>query len=182
MGTPTDEDLMERFCQGDTTALDALYTRRAPELHGFLARVTGDAALAEDLLQTTFVSVIRSRDRFDRRSKVAPWLFAIAANAARDALRVRQRSPAASPEDEQALTHEADATAPADPVLRRRLEGALQSLPLAQREAVVLHHLMGFTFEELATMLGATATAVRIRAHRGYEVLREKLADLREDA
>jgi RNA polymerase sigma-70 factor (ECF subfamily) len=182
MGPPTDEELMERFCQGDTSALDALYTRRAPELHGFLARITGDAALAEDLLQVTFVSVIRARDRFDRHSQVAPWLFAIAANAARDALRTRQRSPAASADDEQALEHQPDLAPPVDPVLRRRLEGALQTLPLPQREAVVLHHFMGFTFEELARMLGATSTAVRIRAHRGYQVLREKLADLREDA
>jgi DNA-directed RNA polymerase specialized sigma24 family protein len=46
----------------------------------------------------------------------------------------------------------------------------------------VLHHVMGWSFEEMAAALGTTSTAVRIRAHRGYEKLRHLLAPLREDA
>lgn len=180
MGQPSDEELMERFCQGEVTAFDALFTRRAPEVLSFLSRIVRDRALAEDLVQVTFLSVVRSKDRFDRSAKVAPWLFSIAANAARDALRRRARNP----EDAEpgALDPLAAPEQPErDHALGQRLDAALATLPLAQREAVVLHHVMGWSFEEMATSLGTTSTAMRIRAHRGYEKLRPLLAPLREE-
>lgn len=178
MGQPTDEELMERFCQGDAQAFDALFVRKAPELQAFLTRLVRDPALAEDLLQLTFLSVSRSRDRFERGARVSPWLYAIAANAARDALRRRKRTREEAASVLEALP--ADAAPERDPALARRLDQALATLPLPQREAVVLHHVMGWSFEEMAAALGTTSTAMRIRAHRGYEKLRVLLAPLRE--
>lgn len=180
MVTSTDEELMLRFQTGDEAAFDALYERHAPALYRYFARVAGGRASAEDLLQTTFASVIRARDRFELGARFTPWLFTIAANAARDHLRQRQRAGLQEPLDGHELPGEF--APPGDPGLAARLEVALQRLPLAHREAVVLHHLMGFSFQELAEMLGTSSTAVRLRAHRGYTALRADLADLREDA
>lgn len=180
MTEPTDEELMERFCKGDERAFDALFARHAGPVHAFLTRMVGDSAQAEDLLQITFLSVVRSRDRFDRTARVAPWLFSIAANAARDALRRKVRS-----HEEQSTMHEVEvethATLP-DPGLAREIDAALAALPLPQREAVVMHRFLGWTFEEMAEALGTNATTIRVRAHRGSEKLRELLGHLWEGA
>ena len=82
---------MERFCRGDENAFESLYVRYAPAVLAFLTRMVRDAALAEDLLQVTFLSVVRARGRYQPGTTVRGWVFAIAANAGRDALR-RQRS------------------------------------------------------------------------------------------
>jgi RNA polymerase sigma-70 factor (ECF subfamily) len=178
MGDATDEELMQRFCAGDQRAFEVLYDRLAPGVQGFLTPMVRDAATAEDLLQATFLSVIRSRDRYAPGSPVSAWVYAIAANAARDVLRKRARGL----EDlERTATGQADLAVESvqgDPGLRRQLEVALLELPQAQREAVVLHKVQGLSFEQIAASLGTSATAVRIRAHRGYEKLRKLLAHL----
>ena len=172
MGTPTDEYLMERFCNGDETAFVALFTRLAPQVKGFLAHMVRDRTLAEDLLQTTFMSLVRSRDRYQPGATVAPWVFAIAANAARDALRHQNLRVEVS-NDEQP-DHGIE-TPMGDPGLRTAIAKAFEALPASQREAVLLHKVHGLTFEQIAEALESTPTAVRIRAHRGYERLRALL-------
>lgn len=176
---PSDEALMERFCTGDEAAFDALFGRHAPAVQAFLVRMVRDRALAEDLTQVTFLSVVRSRDRFLPGARFAPWLFSIAANSARDALRQRGRRGEESI-DASPMELVAPTVAPSDPALGRRLGEALEALPVAQREAVVMHHVLGFSFEEMAEALGTTAVAVRVRAHRGYEKVRERLGHLLE--
>lgn len=87
----TDEALMEAFRGGDAQAFDALFRRHAPLVRGYLLRlVMGDHAQADDLVQATFLSVVRARGRFLRGARFKPWLYAIATNAARDARRRRK--------------------------------------------------------------------------------------------
>ncbi len=168
----TDERLMERFCDGDSQALDALFVRRASAVHGFLARMVGDATLAEDLLQQTFLSVVRSADRYQRGAKVMPWLLTIAGNAARDVRRsARQRLELLGVEAPEPSVE----PVPSDPGARRRIEAAFAAVPQQQREAVLLHKLNGLSFAEIGAALGISETAARIRAHRGYEKLRHLL-------
>lgn len=172
----SDERLMERFCDGDSRALEALFERHASGVHGFLRRMVRDEALAEDLLQQTFLSVVRSADRYERGARVMPWLLTIAGNAARDALRShRQRVEVLGVE---APPEQAVEAAPSDPGARRRIEAAFEALPPPQREAVLLHKLHGLSFAEVARAQGVTETAARLRAHRGYEKLRALLGGL----
>ena len=176
MGETTDEELMQRFCAGDKAAFGELFERFLPRVRSFLRQMVRDSALADDLAQTTFLSVVRSKDRYVIGAKVAPWIFSIAGNAARDTLR-RQALGV-----EQLVT--ADAAVESQPIdhgLRRELENALSELPVNQREVVVLHKVQGLSFEQIAESIGITATAARIRAHRGYVRLRALLKHL-EDA
>lgn len=180
MGRASDEALMDLFREsGDPAAFDELYRRHARDLHAFLFRMVRNPALAEDLTQTTFLSVVRSRDRYLRGSPVGPWFFAIAANAARDALRKGRTSPELLAADEKAAMVE-PSVEPAlpDPGLARELSQAFQALPEQQREAVLLHKVQGMSFEAIAQALGTTAAAARVRAHRGYEKLKELLGHL----
>ncbi|HET6429580.1 MAG TPA: sigma-70 family RNA polymerase sigma factor [Phycisphaerae bacterium] len=91
----SDEQLMVRYQEGDTAALEMLIHRYRRELFHFLARFVGNAALAEDVFQETFLQVHLSAGGFDVNRRLKPWLFTIAANKARDALRTRSRRPAA---------------------------------------------------------------------------------------
>jgi RNA polymerase sigma-70 factor (ECF subfamily) len=167
---------MERFVQGDEQAFSELYTRHAPRLQGALRRFVGSAA--GDVLQTTFLSIVRARGRYQRGAPFRPWLYTVAINAARDHLRRHHRE-----EPTETLPD-----APADPVplpdpgLTRTVEAALAQLPENQREAIVLHRFEGFSFKQIADMLGVTETAVKVRAHRGYERLRTLLASERDGA
>ena len=173
MGNETDEALMERFCDGDSAAFEALFARHSGRLQGFLGRMVREAPLAEDLLQTTFLSIIRARGRFEPGTRFVPWLLTIAANAARDALRRRQHAEALV----QQRDGESSSVEPrvGDPGMRKQLEDALQRLPEDQREAVLLNKVEGWTFEEIASLRGISVGAARVRAHRGYEKLRQLL-------
>jgi RNA polymerase sigma-70 factor (ECF subfamily) len=173
----TDEELMQRYCDGDNTALETLFDRHAAGVHGFLSRMVRTGALADDLLQTTFLSVVRSADRYRRGAPVLPWLLTIAANAARDTLR-RDRLGVEVLAVDGELPDGSVTTAPSDPGVRKRIEAAFDSLPVQQREAVVLHKLEGWSFAQIAQAFDISETAARIRAHRGYEKLRELLGDL----
>jgi RNA polymerase sigma factor (sigma-70 family) len=173
----TDEELMVRFCDGDDSAFQTLFERLGPAVQRFLTSMVRDRALVDDLTQVTFLSVVRSRDRYQRGAAVSPWVISIAANAARDTLRRKNLGI----EQLSQTGEQADASVDApntDPGLRKELEKALSQLPESQREAVVLHKVQGLSFDQIGSMLGTTATAVRIRAHRGYERLKELLAHL----
>jgi len=169
---------MERFCSGDAAGFEALYQRYAGVLRCYLARIVRSQSGADDAVQLAFASVIRSRGRFTRGARVKPWLYAIATNAARDQLRRHRHEEHASSE-----TLDAQSVDPrvADHGLERRVHQALDQLPAAQREAILLHRWEGLSFSEIAEATGVSETAAKVRAHRGYERLRELLADLKED-
>jgi RNA polymerase sigma-70 factor (ECF subfamily) len=171
---------MERFCQGDAAAFDALYQRHRAGLHGFFRRMTGSASTADDLLQVAFLNLVRARERYARGEPFKPWLYAIARNAARDHLRLAHHREVGGPEAEAPLA-QAEARAPetADADEVAALRQALDTLPPQYREAVVLHQLQGLSFAEVAAALHSTPGAVKVRAHRGYQRLREALARLR---
>lgn len=169
---------MERFCQGDARAFDALFSRYARPVHGYLVRLVGDAAAAEDLSQATFLSLVKARGRFQPGALVKPWLYAIATNAARDHLRRGRRPEDLTREGELPNDAPADDGPERDAGLQRAVRTALAQLPENQRECIVLHRFEGLSFAEVAEVVGASEGAVKVRAHRGYERLRELLGGL----
>ena len=173
--TETDERLMERFVQGDEGAFSELFTRHAGRLRAALRRIVGPAA--DDVLQTTFLSIVRARGRYQKGAPFRPWLYTVAINAARDHLRRHRREESHATDTLPDVPAE-QAPLP-DPGLTRTVEAALAQLPENQREAIVLHRFEGFSFKEIAKLLGVTETAVKVRAHRGYERLRMLLASER---
>ena len=176
----TDDALMSRFCGGDEEAFEILYARFAPALGAFLRRFVGDRTLAEDLLQTTFFSCVRARGRYVSSVGLRAWLFTIAANAARDTLRRRsaRREDAVLPERLNNL--EAATRTVSDPEMAGAIAAALQQLPSDQRAAVLLHQLHGLSFPEVASALGTSVGAAKVRAHRGYCGLRVLLLGWRD--
>ena len=166
---------MERFCDGDEKAFEALFDRHAPAVRSYLVRLLGNAALADDLTQTTFVSLIRARGRFLRGSRFKPWLYAIATNAARDSKRRRTEQLTATGELPPTEGVEMQVR---DAGMEKQVHAALNQLPDSQREAILQHRFHGISFAEIALAEGVSESAVKVRAHRGYQRLRELLQGL----
>jgi len=165
---------MERFCTGDASAFEALFKRHSGAVRGYLWRLVRDTSLADDLTQTAFLSVTRARGRFIQGNRFKPWLYAIATNAARDVLRRRREQPTETGEVLTGDDARVEASEP-DKGLEAQVRKALLQLPDAQREAIELHRFGGLSFAEIAEGAGVTESAVKVRAHRGYERLRELL-------
>ena len=175
---PSDDTLMQRFCRGEEAAFDMLHQRYAAPVLAYLTRMLRDPALAEDLLQTTFLSFVRSRGRYEAGTNVRAWLYAIATNAARDAVRRHRVRPERLTDTGVPPDRVADDAIPRDPAAARAVQTALAKLPADQREAVVLHKLQELSFEEIAVALGISVGAAKVRAHRGYQRLRELLGPI----
>ncbi|HZI10233.1 MAG TPA: RNA polymerase sigma factor [Myxococcus sp.] len=172
---------MARFCEGDSAAFDALFQRYVRPMHGYLTRLTGSAATADDIVQHTFLSLVRARGRFQPGARFKPWLYAIATNAARDHQRRGRRPEELTEEGELPATIAADTPGPRDSGLERAVQRALDALPEGQRIPIIMHRFEGMGFAEIADALGLTESAVKVRAHRGYARLRELLAGLRQE-
>lgn len=163
---------MERFCRGEGKAFDALFARHAKALYLYLARVVKDESSAEELLQATFLAFARARGKYQHGSRVAPWLFSIASSAARQWLERAKASAARLAPEDGCGAEDAWALGIIDPGLSRVVRQALEKLPAAQREAVLMHRFHEMSFAEIAAAAGTSVGVAQVRAHRGYEKLR----------
>lgn len=175
--------LMAQYQDGDANAFRELYALVAPRLLGYLTKMTRDKALADDLLQQTFLKVHRARGAYVRGADPVPWIYSIAHRTFIDeARRVKRAVVRVAGEDVPEVPAGLDgATADrrdeprVDPELARAALDALAELPDAQREAVVLTKLDGKSVAEAAEIAGTSVGAMKVRAHRGYESLRKLL-------
>lgn len=174
---------MDRYARGDDTAFGEIYDRLAPRLFAFLLRYTRDHARAEDVVQQTMLQMHRNRGRFMPGAEVVPWAFAIARRLLIDTHRRGGREVLAPTNDDNAEQLLVALDAPADQVaiakeVAARLSEELAKLPENQRVAFELIKQDGLSVAEAAQVLGTTVAAVKLRAHRAYEALREALAEL----
>lgn len=165
---------MLAYAGGDRAAFVALFERWAPRIAATFMRSGMGRADADDLVQQTFLQLHRARLDFRPGAPLRPWLYTIALNLERQLLRRRRRKP------ESALAD--DASEPAAPghdpdagFVAQQVRAVVMALPDAQREVIMLHLFEGMSFREVGEVLGATQTAVKVRAHRAYGRLRELL-------
>lgn len=178
------KDLMQRYCDGEAGAFRELYALVAPRLLGYLLKMARERALADDLLQQTFLKVHRARMAYVRGADPIPWIYSIAHRTFIDETRKHKRAivrvgeAEALPEVAAGITGESEDRRDevrGDPELVTAALDALAGLPPQQREAVVLTKLDGKTVAEAAEIAGTTIGAMKVRAHRGYEALRRVL-------
>jgi RNA polymerase sigma factor (sigma-70 family) len=176
--TVSNEALMADYVGGDELAFTRLFGRIAPRVHAFFLRSFGKPEVADDLTQQTFLKVHQARRQFRNESPVKPWIFAIAARVRLDEFRRRRRLPRLD-EDGLEAAEEVVGEQPADPVeqgeVKEKVAAAMARLPETQRVVVHLHRFEGLTFGEIARVLETSEGAVRIRAFRAYERLRQEL-------
>jgi RNA polymerase sigma-70 factor, ECF subfamily len=181
--SPDDDDLLRRIQAGDEAAFTTLYRRWQGPLYRFALRMSGRPAVAEDVTQETFMTLLRGGGGFDAtRGSLSGYLFGIARHRVQH--RLERERPYVPMEDEDGARPggaalPASPDNPLDALARReqveRVRDAVLSLPLHYREAVVLCDLHHVSYEEAAAALGCAVGTVRSRLHRGRDLLIGKL-------
>ena len=162
--------LVESARRGRRGAMDALYRRFAPVVHGVLLGYVQKAD-ADDLTQDVFETALRRLGGLRDPAAFPGWLLSIARHAALDAH--RRRRPSTGTELEVAAT---DATHEDRLDAQHALE-AIRSLPAAYRETLVLRLVEGLDGPEIARRTGLAPGSVRVNLHRGMALLRQALAE-----
>lgn len=171
-GDRTDEVLLREFLAGQTDAFDTLMKRHEDRIFALASRMTGNRHDALDATQEAFISAFRNAHRFKGDSAFSTWLYRIAINACTDLLRRKKR---------QVPVEDVEAGRPAgvhndDVPLRIDLQRALAELTPDHREAVIMHDIGGYPYEDIAAITGVQLGTVKSRISRG----RKKLAELLE--
>ncbi len=161
---------------GDHAAFEELVRVTSNDIYALAFRLTGDEHDARDVVQETYLRAFRSIRKFRGEASFSTWLYRIAANCAATMhsrrRRVRLVSIDADPRCGELPTDpDPDAMASAT-VERDRLVGALRTLPVALRTVVVLRDIYGLSHDEIATELGISGAATRVRLHRARRQLR----------
>jgi RNA polymerase sigma-70 factor (ECF subfamily) len=160
--------LMAGYQAGELEAFERLYALLAADLHRYFAASLRDGMLAHDLVQDTFLEIHRSRHTYLPGLPVRPWIFGIARH-----MLGRHRRSAWRRRHEKSADGEPVTSQPA--VERHDLANALGHLPAGRREAWVLHHVHGLSFQQIADRCGIGVVAAKLRSSRAMRALRKAL-------
>jgi RNA polymerase sigma-70 factor (ECF subfamily) len=175
----SDEQLLARHLYGDGRAFEQLVKRYRGDLIAFLTRLMGDISHAEDVAQETFLRLHRSADKFESSRGLRPWIFSIAANAARDHYRFHARRPATSlhqparsgdPEGTTLASMHPAATETPHAKLERaemeqRVRRAVDRMPAHLREILLLSYFQRLSYNEISASLQIPLGTVKSRLH-----------------
>ncbi len=170
-----DQAVIDRVLAGDRNAFGILIERYSDPLYRHAHGMTGSADVAEDILQVSFIKAFHHlgevRGRFDA------WVFRIVANGCKDWLKNIRRTHLSYEEDDQPSSFETPEEELDRGEMRRDLDAALAVLPDSLREAFVMKHVEGRSYEEMAVLLDATVGALKMRVHRAREALQKLLEE-----
>ncbi|MFL5357182.1 RNA polymerase sigma factor [Archangium sp.] len=192
----SDERLMLAFRAGDARAFEVLVRKHRTPVFNFILRFTGHRARAEDVLQETWLKVVRSAPEYEAKAKFTTWVYTIARNLCVDSARkesYRQATSLEAPANgaENGEGRSLGEALPDEGVspergaynarVRPLLERALAGLPEEQREVFVLREYSGVPFKEIAEVTGVSENTVKSRMRYALEGLRRRLAELGVD-
>jgi len=178
----SDETLLQRLKDGAAGAAEELVQRYHQSLVRYLQRLCGSDQLAEELHQQTWLSVLEHREKFDTASGSGgfkAWLFRIATNKANDHWRSRGREKAAK-EGLKLVTEEEGPEAGhrlAGREQEMKLKRAIEQLPEAQRQVLVLRYYSNLKFIDIAEMLGCPLNTALGRIHKAMLKLKELMEE-----
>ena len=175
----SDKDLLQRYTAGEEEAFQELVHRYKDSVYGFLRRFLSRPDLVEDVFQETFMQLFVSRDTFDISRPLRPWLFTIAANKAKDALRRMQRNESANlgsmfDSEEHSIedvlnTLDYDTRMPYDDLIRDETAASVKRviarMPAKLREIILLAYFHKFSYAEISKVLRIPVGTVKSRLH-----------------
>lgn len=182
----TDEELLEDLRAGNSDAFGPLVRRYERELYGYLRRYLGDAELAQDVFQNTFLQVYQKIDQYQPGRPVRPWLYTIATHQAIDAMRRAGRRPTVSLDQYRENDGEIQTlldmmeSRQSDPFeqiegreRQERVREGVDGLPDHLRETVILAYYQGLKYREIADILNIPVGTVKSRLHMALRRLHE---------
>ena len=190
----TDQEIVSWALDGAETAYRELLRRYERPVYALIYRMVRDRELAEDLTQETFVKVLNALDRYRPEYKFSSWIFKIANNAAIDQLRRKELDTlsleggpdATTPDRIEATSLQVgtDAESPLDELEARELgsaiEQAVAQLRPEYQSCIIMRHVEGRPYDEIAEILDLPLGTVKTYIHRARAELREILEPLRE--
>jgi len=176
---PTDAELLDRYAAGDETAFREIVSHYKNSLYAFLKRFLNRQDLVEDVFQETFLQLFTSRESFDPDRPLRPWLFTIAANKAKDALRKSQRTsaiPIGTISDSQEMsfndvlnTLTSVNTMPYEELekgeIASHVSEIIANMPENLREILILAYFSKFSYKQMAQILSIPIGTVKSRLH-----------------
>lgn len=185
-----DADIVTEILAGNHQQFEVIVDRYMKPLYGFVFRVIGDGAAAEDVVQDVFVKTWKNLEKFDAEKKFSTWIFAIAKNAAFDYLKKKKTFPFAFFAEEDGATileYIEDERIMGTAALlgkiddRHTLEAFLNELPVKSKSILLLYCIEGFSLSEIAQMFGSSQNTIKSIYRRSILTLRSKMMQ-REDA
>ena len=190
-----DADVVALAQKGRDSAFRELIRRYERPVFSLIYRMVRDRELAEDLAQDTFIKVLNHIDRYRPEFKLSSWLFKIANNVAIDHLRRRQLDTISMDGSPHAITQDAieatsfDVTVKQESALEEMeakelggaIEQAIAHLRPEYRSCIMLRHVEGRSYEEIATTLDLPLGTVKTYIHRARHELRKELEHLRDE-
>ncbi len=172
--------LIARSQQQDHEAFGQLVDRHASVIVNLAYRMVGNRADAEDLAQDAFLAAFKALPTFRADSKFSTWLYRIAANKCKDWLRAKH-PPAVELDDNEAVAaHVVEPRTPerllSQQQVAQQLDEAIQRLPPLYREAFVLKHVEGLSYEDMQDLLGVNADTLKMRVYKGRVQLSRELS------
>ena len=177
----SDEELVEACRAGEASAFDLLVARWEDRIRGASYRILGSEDEARDVAQEAFLKAYRGLAGFKQEARFSSWLYQIATNLCRDRLRRRRSRPQVSLEAMEETGPVIVETRPGaherlvERDLAQAVRRAIESLPLEQREIVILKEYQELTFLEIAQVLELPVSTVKTRLYRGLDQLRLQL-------
>jgi RNA polymerase sigma-70 factor (ECF subfamily) len=181
---PDDAQLVARSLKHDHEAFGQLIDRHASTIVNLAYRMVGNRAEAEDLAQETFLTVFKALATFRADSKFSTWLYRIAVNKCKDWLRAKRPGQgsydldAAEVLDSHVAEHRTPEVLLSQQQVAQELEQAIQRLPPLYREAFVLKHVEGMSYEEMEQILGVSGDTLKMRVYKGRLQLSRELVSL----
>jgi len=188
-GGPTDVELVRAYRAGDIHAFEELHRRYVGSIYRLVRRKLGDALLAEDIAQETFLKALRMMDRVDESFNFGGWVHTVARNLCFDELRRRQRDPRVDDSDDQdeggLLAGLPSTSRSFDPVsvqesneVRRQVWTVAQRLPEKYRLVLTLRELQGLSYRRIAAILKMSESAVETLLYRARLRFKEEFVAL----
>jgi RNA polymerase sigma-70 factor (ECF subfamily) len=171
--------LVDRLRQGDATAFDDVYAAFNTRLFTFLVRLSRRRDVAEDLLEETWLRLVKHARRLRADTRLGPWLFTVARNLHVSFNRSRMLEDSAAATLIALWPFSLERSSPFEAAaaseLERRIERAVAAMPAASREVLLLVGVAGLDHADAADVCGITPEALRQRLHRAREALSHAL-------
>jgi RNA polymerase sigma-70 factor (ECF subfamily) len=188
-----DEDLMVQYQSGEVRAFEILLSRHKKPVFNFILRFVGDRETAEDLLQETFMRVIKGAEAYKRQAKFTTWLYTIARNLCVDQTRRRKHrrhasldAPMSASEDSGTLmdvipgSEMASDRKSVNKELHETMQRAIAGLSEEQREVFLMREFLDLPFKQIAEVVGVPENTVKSRMRYALEKLRLELDEYKD--
>jgi RNA polymerase sigma-70 factor (ECF subfamily) len=176
---PSDEAVMAKIQDGHLDLLGILFTRHSRKAYELCYRMVGDAHTSEDLVQESFLRVLRYRKSFRGEARFSTWLYRIVKNVCLDHIGAQNKENAAFEELKAESADDHSLAIPGDSDLGV-VKAAFEALSTVQRELLIMSRIDGVGYREIAAHFGLSEGAARVRVHRTVRELKSNVTKLTE--